>query len=102
MHDVSDSSASSCLEQGPGVGDVAGKGCPASLESNPVCVVESGDPFEAARQRDGVVKAIGRGLDFGLQGVLAIRMLSEGPYLSPGVDQELCDARTRITERPRN
>ena len=88
-----DSGTSSCLKQRPGVSDGVGEGRPASLESDPIRVVESGDPYETALQREWVIEPIRRGLDSSSEGMLAIRMMSKGSYLPPGLDQELGDTR---------
>ena len=102
MNDAGDSGTSSCLKQRSGVGDSVGERCPASLESDPIRVVEGADPFEAARKRELVIEPVRRGLDSCSEGMLAIRMVSKGSYLPPGLDQELGNARARITERPRD
>jgi hypothetical protein len=102
VNDASDADTSSCLEQRSRVGDGVGEGRPASLESDPVRVVEGGDPFETPRQRDWILEPIRQGLDSCPQGMLAIRMMSKGPYPSSGTDQQLRDARARVAERPRD
>src|SRR5918996_1392739 len=102
MNDASDAGTTSSLEQRSRVGDGVGEGRPASLESDPVRVVEGGDPFETARQRDWVLEPIRQGLDSCSEGMLAIRMMSKGSYLSSGIDQQFGDTRARVAERPRD
>jgi len=100
VNDASDSSKSSRLKQRSGVSDSLTESCPASLESNPIRVVESGDPLETARQCDWVIEPIRLGLDPCSEGVLAIRMMSQGSYLTPRLNQELSETRALITECP--
>ena len=82
VNDPSDAGASSCLEQRSRVGDGVGEGRPASLESDPIRVVERGDPLETPRQCGWVIEPIRRGLDSCSEGMLAVRMMREGPYLA--------------------
>ena len=93
MNDAGDSGTSCCLKQRSGVSDSSGERRGASLESDPIRVVERGDPLETARQREWVIEPVRRGLDSSSEGMLAIRMVSEGSYLSSGLDQQLGDAR---------
>ena len=93
MNDVGDPGTPSCLKQLVGVGDSVGERCRAPLESDPIRVVERGDPLKAALERSLVIEAIRQGLDPGLKRMLAIRVMGQGSHLSPGVDQELRDTR---------
>jgi hypothetical protein len=93
VNDSSDLSASSRLKQCSGVSDGIAESCPASLEPDPIRVVEGVDPFETSRQREWVIEPVRRGLDSCSEGMLAIRMVSEGSYLSSGLDQQLGDGR---------
>ena len=102
VNDASDAGASSCLEQRARVVDGVGERGAAALESDPVRVVEGGDPLEARRQRVWVLEPIRQGLDSRPKGMVAIRMMRECSHVSTGIHQQLGDPRPRVTERPRD
>ena len=102
VDDPPDARKASCLKECFGVGDGVRERRPAPFPSNPVGVVERRDPFEASRQRGGVIQSIRLGFDPFLEGMLSFRVVREGSYRSSGLEQKLGDPRARVAERPRH